>query len=176
MLILPLRLFFLYLSKKFQNIATMTYQEYMIPILISNLLAIILTLLCFHFSRFMRFLWGVIFIIAGVVNLISVYNDPTIYITGFGPAAIDFYKEIIYGPFSKSPGLYVSLIAIGQILVGGMMWSKKIWYTLGVLGGIIFLLAIAPLGVGSAFPSTLIMAVGLFALLFKWRKKTIFGT
>jgi hypothetical protein len=114
--------------------------------------------------------------IAGIVNLISVYNDPNVYISGFGQTAIDFYKEIIYGPFSENPGLYVTLIAIGQILVGALMWSKKLWYNAGVLGGIIFLLAIAPLGVGSAFPSTLIMAIGLFALLFKWRKKSIFGT
>ena len=154
----------------------MTYQEYMIPVIVSNLLAIILTLLCFNYARFMRFLWGVIFIIAGAVNLITVYNDPTVYISGFGPAAIDQYKDIIYGEFSVRPGLYVTIIAAGQILVGAMMWSKKIWYTIGVFGGIVFLLAIAPLGVGSAFPSTIIMSIGLFALLFKWRKKTVFGT
>ncbi len=154
----------------------MTYQEYMIPILISNLFALILTLLCFSYSRFMRFLWGLIFMIAGIVNLITLYNDPSVYITGFGPAAIDLYKDIIYGPFSKHPALYVSLIAIGQIIAGALMWSKKLWYNIGVFGGIVFLLGIAPLGVGSAFPSTLIMAIGLFALLFKWRKKSVFGT
>lgn len=154
----------------------MSYEEYIIPVIISNILALILMLLSFHFTNFMRFLWGTIFMIAGIINLITVYNNPQIYISGFGPAAIDFYKEIIYGPFSGNPGLYVSLIAAGQIITGALMWSKFLWYNIGILGGIIFLLAIAPLGVGSAFPSTLIMAVGLFRLLFKWRRRTIFGT
>ncbi|MFO8235393.1 MAG: hypothetical protein R6U04_08330 [Bacteroidales bacterium] len=154
----------------------MSYEEYMIPVIISNILAVILMLLSFHFTNFMRFLWGIIFMIAGIINLITVYNNPQIYISGFGPAAIDYYKEIIYGPFSENPGLYVTLIAAGQIIAGALMWSKHLWYNIGILGGIIFFIAIAPLGVGSAFPSSLIMAVGLFPLLLKWRKKTIFRT
>ncbi|MBC7339277.1 MAG: hypothetical protein H5U04_05385 [Firmicutes bacterium] len=44
-------------------------------------------------------------------------------------------------------------------------YRRFLW--LGVAGGIVFLLAIAPLGVGSAFPSTLLMAVALYLM---WRR------
>lgn len=153
----------------------MTYQEYMLPIILSNLVAVVLALSSYNFPRFMRFIWGLIFILAGIVNLITVYNEPRIYINAYGPAAIQAYQEIIYGPFSKQPAIYVTLIAVGQILVGSLIWSRKFWYYLGLTGGVIFMLAIAPLGVGSAFPATLIMALGLILMMRKKRRKSIFG-
>ena len=153
----------------------MTYQEYMLPVILANLVAVILALSSYNFPRFMRFIWGLVFIIAGIVNLINVYNEPGVYINGFGPAAIDAYQEIIYGPFSEQTAVYVTLIAVGQILIGGLIWSRKFWYYLGLTGGVIFLLSIAPLGVGSAFPSTVIMAFGLILMMRKNRKKSIFG-
>ncbi len=153
-----------------------SYQEYFIPIFVSNLLAIVLMLLSYHFPRVLRVIWGAVFIIAGIINLITVYNNPLIYIEGFGPTAIPFYQEIIYGPFSEYPGFYITLISIGQIIIGGMIWSKKFWFILGCLGAVIFLLAIVPLGVGSAFPSTVFMALAIIFLMRKKRKRSIFGT
>jgi len=153
----------------------MTYEEFMLPVILSNLLAVVLALSSYNFPRFMRFIWGLIFILAGIVNLITVYNEPGIYVDAYGPLAIECYQEIIYGPFSAHPAIYVTLIAIGQILVGGLIWSGRFWYYLGLTGGIIFLLAIAPLGVGSAFPATVIMAIGLMVMMRKKRKKSIFG-
>jgi len=154
----------------------MNYQEYMLPVILSNLLAIIIMLACFQFPRIMRVIMGLIFIVAGVINLINIYNNPTVYVEGFGPAAIDLYKEIIYGPFSKQPGLYVALISIGQVLVGALLWLKKFWYYLGAFGGFVFFVAITPLGAGSAFPAPVFLAFALLALLFRKRRKTVFGT
>jgi hypothetical protein len=153
----------------------MTYEEFMLPVILANLVAVILALSSYNFPRFMRFIWGLIFIVAGIVNLITVYNEPGIYVDAYGPAAIDAYKDIIYGPFSKKPAVYVTLIAAGQMLAGSLIWSGRFWYYLGLVGGILFLLAIAPLGVGSAFPSTVIMALGLILMMRKKRKKSIFG-
>ncbi|MBS3807605.1 MAG: hypothetical protein KGY60_08895 [Bacteroidales bacterium] len=153
----------------------MTYEEYMLPVILANLVALVLALSSYNFPRFMRFIWGLIFIIAGIVNLINVYNEPGIYVDAYGPPAIDCYQEIIYGAFSGRPAVYVTLIAAGQILTGGLIWSGRFWYYLGLTGGIIFLLAIAPLGVGSAFPATVIMATGLMVMMRKRRRKSIFG-
>lgn len=148
----------------------------MLPVIVSNLLAIIIMLSCFQFPRIMRVIMGLIFIVAGVVNLLNVYNNPNVYVEGFGPAAIDFYKEIIYGPFSKQPGIYMAFISIGQILVGALLWLKKFWYYLGAFGGFVFFVAITPLGAGSAFPTPVFLAFGMLALLFRKKKKTVFGT
>lgn len=154
----------------------MNYQEYMLPVIVANLLSVIIAISCFHYSRFMRALMGLIFIGAGIINLINVYNEPSVYVDGFGPAAIDLYKEIIYGPFSKNTAVYVSLIAVGQVLVGVLLWSKRFWYHLGAFGGFIFFAAIAPLGAGAAFPAPVLLAIGMLGLLFKKRKKSVFGT
>jgi hypothetical protein len=153
----------------------MNYEEFMLPVILANLVALVIMLSSYNFPRFMRFIWGIIFIAAGVVNLITIINEPGIYVDAFGPGAIDFYKEIIYGPFSKQPGVYVALIAAGQIFVGSLIWSGGLWYYLGLTGGVIFMLAIAPLGVGSAFPSTVFLAFGLIFMMRKKRRKSIFG-
>lgn len=150
----------------------MNYEQFMLPVILANLLAVVIMLLSYNFPRFMRFIWGLIFIIAGIVNLITVVNEPGVYVDAFGPAAIDFYKEIIYGPFNKQPGVYVALIAGGQILIGSLIWSSGFWYYLGLTGGLIFFLAIAPLGAGSAFPSTVFLAIGLIFMMRKRRRKS----
>ena len=153
----------------------MNYEQFMLPVILANLLAIVIMLLSYNFPRFMRFIWGLIFIIAGIVNLITIVNTPDIYVDTFGPAAIDLYKDIIYGPFSRQPAVYVALIAGGQIFVGGLIWSRGFWYYLGLVGGMLFLLAIAPLGAGSAFPCTVFLAIGLIFMMRKRRRKSIFG-
>lgn len=153
----------------------MTYEQFMLPVILSNLVAVVLALSSYNFPRFMRFIWGLIFILAGIVNLITVYNEPGIYVDTFGPPAIECYQKVIYGPFSTRVAVYVTLIATAQIVVGGLIWSGRFWYYLGLTGGILFMLAIAPLGVGSAFPATVIMAIGLMVMMRKKRKKSIFG-
>jgi hypothetical protein len=45
------------------------------------------------------------------------------------------------------------------------MLSKGILFKIAVIGGIVFLVAIAPPGVGSGFPCTLIMAIAMYLLL-----------
>jgi hypothetical protein len=74
------------------------------------------------------------------------------------------YKNFINGIFSSHTTLFVTVIAFGQLLTGLFLLMKKKFFILGILGGIIFLLAIAPLGIGSAFPSTLLMAISLIIL------------
>ena len=47
------------------------------------------------------------------------------------------------------------------------MLMKGFVFKAGAVGAIIFLVAIAPLGVGSAFPCTVIMAIALYILIKK---------
>jgi len=57
-----------------------------------------------------------------------------------------------------------------QILVGIFLLMKRTLFLLGIVGGIIFLLAISPLGIGSAFPSTLLMSISLVLLYLRYKK------
>jgi phosphate/sulfate permease len=71
------------------------------------------------------------------------------------------------------PGVYLtfSAIAAGQLAVGICLGVGGRLLRWGVLGGVVFLVAIAPLGfTGSAFPSTVLMAYRL--LLLQVRRNT----
>lgn len=96
-------------------------------------------------------------------------SNPQAYL-GYGQGAVGLYQKFIYGIFSSNTSLIVSLIASGQIVVGIFLLMKKKLFLLGILGGIIFLIAISPLGIGSAFLSTLLMSISLVLLYLRYKK------
>ena len=57
--------------------------------------------------------------------------------------------------------LVVGFIATAQAFIAVSLLLKGRIYKAGIIGGVIFLIAIAPLGVGSAFPCTLLLALAL---------------
>jgi len=145
----------------------MNLQENLVPYLISNIISLILIFICYKYTKTGRIIFGIIFVLAGIFNIYEAFKSPDIYARVFGVTAVfPFYKKFIYGFFSSHASLIVSLIGGGQIAVGLMLFTTSL-YKIGVIGGIIFLLAIAPLGVGSAFPSTVLMAVALFFIYQK---------
>jgi hypothetical protein len=52
----------------------------------------------------------------------------------------------------------VALIAVGQALIGALVLLSGRSLRLGLVGAIVFLVAVAPLGTGAGFPATLILA------------------
>jgi hypothetical protein len=66
--------------------------------------------------------------------------------------------------------LMIAAIAIGQLLLALAMLWKGWLFKLGTIGGIIFLVAIIPLGVGSAFPFPIITAMAFYKL---YRQKSV---
>ena len=122
----------------------MNIQDYLIPYVVSNVVSIILIFICYRYAKVGRVIFGVIFLLAGIFNIYKVYKTPEIYAQVYGATAVfSFYKEFIYGFFSSHIFLVISLIAMGQIIVGIMLFTKNL-YKIGVIGGIVFLLAIAP--------------------------------
>ncbi len=59
----------------------------------------------------------------------------------------------------------VTFISFGQGLIAIGMMLKGWIVRLACLGAIVFLLAIAPLGIGSGFPATIIIAVAIYYIL-----------
>ncbi|HPF67714.1 MAG TPA: hypothetical protein PLC20_08575, partial [Flavobacteriales bacterium] len=64
----------------------------------------------------------------------------------------------------------IGAIAFGQGLVALGLLGRGMLRRIAAIGGIVFLVAIAPLGVGSAFPSSLLLALGLFLSVFRKRR------
>jgi hypothetical protein len=147
----------------------MNVQDYWIPVAVTNLIALVLIFICYRWPKVGKVVWGIIFILAGVFNIVNVIRDPQVYLT-FGDHAADFYKFFIDGVFHSFTMFIVSLIGAAQIVVGLFLLRKGNLFFLGILGGIIFLVAIAPLGIGSAFPATLLMAISLITLYLRYKK------
>ena len=148
----------------------MNLQDYWIPYVISNVFALLLILICYRWPKVGKVIFAVGFILAGIFNIYSGISSPEVYVDLYGPGTVTLYQKFIYGIFSSYTSLIISLIASGQIIVGIFLFMKRTPFLLGILGGIIFLVAISPLGIGSAFPSTLLMAISLVLLYLRYKK------
>ena len=145
-------------------------QDIWIPYTVTHVLTFILIFICYKWPKVGKVAWGIIFILAGIFNIYTGNSNPQAYVD-YSQHAVGLYQKIIYGLFSSYTSLIVSLIALGQILVGIFLFMKRTLFLLGIVGGVIFFVAISPLGVGSAFPSTLLMAISL-VLLYLRNKET----
>lgn len=74
------------------------------------------------------------------------------------------YAHFITGWFSRHIQDVVLAIALGQFAIAVLLIQRRPWRVLGVLGAMVFLLAIAPLGVGSAFPFSLIFIAAIVVM------------
>jgi hypothetical protein len=108
-------------------------------------------------------------VLAALFNMYLGNSNPQKYVE-YGQGAVGLYQKFIYGIFSSYTSLIVSLIALGQMLVGVFLLMKRTLFKLGIFGGIIFLVSISPLGIGSAFPSTLLMSLSLVLLYSRYKK------
>ena len=145
-------------------------EEYLFPWIISNAVSLVLLFVCYKWNKIGKYLFSFIFLAASVVNTFEAISNPSTYVDAYGKLAFFFYKDFIYGFFSHHITVIVMFIAAGQLLISIFLFMGKKFLKYGVLGGIVFLLAITPLGLGSAFPATLLMAAALAVLFVKSRK------
>jgi hypothetical protein len=137
------------------------------PLVITNAVAVFVVISAMLWPTISRILLSAIFIGAFALNLFTAIVNPSAYLEFGEFSTSDFYRSIILGPFSSHVTIYVSLIAICQLLIGVFISYKGNLMKIAMTGGIIFLLAISPLGYGAAFPAPLIMSLGLIILLSK---------
>jgi len=141
----------------------MTAQQMTIAMIASNLVALLLLFLSWKRKNLARVLFAILFLWAAWTNWSTAHKDPNVYLE-YGKYAIGIYKTIIYGEFAKHITGYVSSIAIAQLLIGLGFLARGLIVKLSCIGGILFLLGIAPLGAGSAFPFSIIASFALFIL------------
>lgn len=135
--------------------------------LLSNGIALLLLILAIRKPVASRILLFVIFIGASFLNTFMAINHPDRYLIYGELAALPSYEQFILGAFSRHITTYVLMIAVAQFCIGIFLTSKGTLLKTGLVGAIIFLIAIAPLGAGSAFPCTLLLAAACLVLLFK---------
>ncbi len=142
----------------------------LLPLFLANALAVAFLVLALYRPNAARMIAGGGFILAGLINGTLAIVDPQIYVRGFGPNAVGVYKTFIYSLLAPRPGRFILAIAVWQIVVAAMILVNSTDYTrLGCVAAAVFLIGISPLGVGCAFPSNLILAAALLALVrLRW--------
>lgn len=122
-----------------------------------------------------RGLFAALFLWAGLFNAQTAIQRPAEYLGYATLTESPAYRAIIEGPFARHITTYVLLIAVGQLCIGVGMLLRGTLTRVACIGAIAFLLAIAPLGIGSGFPSTLIMAGGAAVLLRRGFQRSLFA-
>lgn len=136
-----------------------------IPHAISLLIACLYLLMAISRPLLARKFYAGLFSYATLVNASVAFYAPQTYVGNARYALLDVYRNFIEGWFSEHVGLVVGIISFAQLMItvglvaGG--WAARV----ALVGAIMFFVAIAPLGVASAFPSSLIWAAGAFVLL-----------
>ena len=135
--------------------------------LISVLFSVSMVLLTILRPVYGRMMLSLIFLAAGFINTVLVVSQPDMYLVYGDLAALSSYEHFIEGVFSRHIPAFILPIALLQMAIGiGLMWRDPL-EKVALCGAVIFLLAIAPLGAGSAFPSTVLLALAAILLLFK---------
>ena len=143
---------------------------YLMLYIISNVAALLILWLSWKMQRMARLLLCIIFAWASWTNWNEAIVAPQFYLDYGNLAFSGSYRHFINGWFSTHITLAVGFIATCQALIAFSILLKGWIFKTSVVGAIVFLLAIAPLGVGSAFPCTVILAISFWMLI---RKKKV---
>lgn len=112
-----------------------------------------------------RIIGGLLLLGGGLFNTYLGTTNPMAYAEFRAFAVLDVYRAVIDAVFPTYGTALILAIATGQLVSGALLLIGGRWGRLGALGGLIFSLGILPLGIGSAFPMPLFMAIAYALLL-----------
>lgn len=139
---------------------------YLVAYILSNVVAVLILYTAITHSRLSRILLIVLFGWASWINYTTVHKTPAFYLD-YAPLAASWYADFILGWFRNHIAGMVTLISVGQALITLGLILKGWWVKIACAGAIVFLLCIAPLGIGSAFPFSFIVSVAIYFILKK---------
>jgi len=138
---------------------------YLVLYVISNVIALLMLLAAWTQRRILRVMFFIVFAWASWTNWNEAIIAPQFYLDYAGLTFSNWYRDFIQGWFSWHITLAVGFIATCQALIAVSMLLRGWIFKTAAIGAFIFLLAIAPLGVGSAFPCTIILAIAMWSLM-----------
>ena len=145
-------------------------RDYKVPFVVTNAISLALVAVSFKWPHGIRWFLALFFIGSAFVNALLALRRPGLYVEATRDVALlQIYRNFITGFFSRHTTPIVVLIALGQFLCGLFLALGGPWLWWGTAGVILFLLAIAPLGVFSAFPATLFWAAAAFVAYHQHR-------
>ena len=150
--------------------------EFLIPYIISQVASIIILIVAWKKTKWARVLFALLFFWAAGTNMYIGITKPDTYQL-YADLAIPAYRDFINGWFSHYNYIVIPLIAVGQFLIASGMLLKGSWVKTACVGAIIFLLSIAPLMVGAAFPFSITVSIAAWLILLNddknyiWKKQ-----
>ena len=147
--------------------------EYLLPYLTSNAIALGLLWLAVRRPGWVRWASIGIFLWATYTNTRIALFHPHDYQDFARLAVLASYRSFITGWFRNHTALVLLPIAAGQCAIALLLLrNTPLTRRLGVLGALSFLLAIAPLGAGSAFPFSLTYGLALVVMMRRLDRET----
>lgn len=139
--------------------------EYIVPYVISNTIALVLLVTAFFRPGWVRWAAIIIFVAASVTNSWIAIRNPLDY-QGYAELVVfDVYRDFIEGWFRAHTRWLVLPIAACQLAIAVLLIvNTRMSRWLAVAGALVFLLAISPFGVGSAFPFSITYGAALVVM------------
>ena len=147
---------------------------FLIPYLISQVASIIILVAAWKRTKWARVLFALLFFWAAGTNMYIGITKPDTY-QEYAELAIPAYRDFINGWFSLYSYIIIPMIAVGQFLIAIGMLLTRGWVNAACIGAIIFLLSIAPLMVGAAFPFSLTVSIAAWLIFLNDDKRYIWN-
>jgi hypothetical protein len=132
---------------------------------------LLVLLLCLVRPYAGRIFVGIFFLAMAIgVNVVTVFVDPNSYIGLGADSYIPLYRWVFINLVALAPPVFVLPVATFESAIALLMLSKGRYVKWGLIGGIVFLIAITPLGIWTL--GNPIMALALAYLLTKEYDRT----
>ena len=128
----------------------------------SNIGGAVIAVTGWKFTRIARFLLASLFAWACWFNLDTVAETPEVYVDYAWLTPFQWVSELMTGWFAANVTAIVTAVSIAQGLIALGLLLGGIYARIAAIGTMLFLLAVLPLGIGSAFPAPILMAIGAF--------------
>lgn len=139
---------------------------YLIPWIISNIVGLLMLLAAYKMPKLARGMFFLLFGWASWFNCTTANATPEVYLD-YASMSVGIYSEFILDWFSHHITPFITVIAVGQGMIALGMMLRGIWVKLACIGAIIFLLSIAPLGVGAGFPFSITVSIAAYLIILK---------
>ena len=110
-----------------------------------------------------RMLLGSLYVGSGIFNLTItttiLTRDPTLYSQWVANPLVPFYKPLFAEVVTPNAVLLTVLVAVYELVIGGLILSAGRAVKIGLLGGILFNLLLAPMWIGQTICNLLLAAL-----------------
>ena len=118
-----------------------------IPYIVSSIFVLGVVILCFFKPKIGRIFLGFFYIFLGIiVHGIFIIKNPESYINFGNSASIQLYRELTTHLIALNPVVFGFLLMVFEVIMGLLILNKNTLIKIGLIGTIIFLLALIPMG------------------------------